>query len=284
MYEHIPAYARFQWLNSTILVKTLRPFFRYAGTGRRGYDKVTLVRWLMYKQVMGCSYRDLESVSGIDHTTFIKFRKRLAQRGVLAYLFERLASRTVRKRKKLDLILDSSFVETYSTHDEKGSGYSGYKEANGYKLHEIIDFSTRLPVFQSVSSGNVADITGGRALLDRAPPSLPVSSFAADKGYDSESFVFAIREKWGAKVAIPQRHHAHDGNALNRRLRGSARTHDRLVYKRRTEIERYFSRKKGVFNLGEERTRHIENFRTNCFLTSCMEILEWLSRQEKTTA
>lgn len=284
MYEHIPAYARFQWLNSPILVKTLRPFFRYAGTGRRGYDKVTLVRWLMYKQVMGCSYRDLESVSGIDHTTFIKFRKRLAKKGMLAHLFERLVSRTVRKRKKLDLILDSSFVETYSTHDEEGSGYSGYKEANGYKLHEIIDYSTRLPVLQTVSSRNVADIIGGRMLLGRAPPNLPVRTFAADKGYDSESFVFAIRDKWQSKVAIPQRHHAHDGNALNRRMRGAGRTHDPLVYKRRTEIERYFSRKKGVFNLGEERTRHLENFRTNCFLTSCMEILEWLSKNQAAAA
>ncbi len=41
------------------------------------------------------------------------------------------------------------------------------------------------------------------------------------------------------------------------------------------EIERYFSRKKRVFRLGEERTRHLKNFRANCYLTSIMEILEW---------
>ena len=199
-------------------------------------------------------------------------------------LFGRLAERIVHSRNTLDLLLDSSFVETYSTHDEQGSGYSGYKEKNGFKLHQIIDFATRLPLFQDVSSGNVADITGGRALVARAPPNLPVRSFAADKGYDSEYFVHDIKEKWSAEVAIPQRHHQHDGNALNRQLRGARRTHNPEIYKRRTEIERYFSRKKGVFNLGEERTRHLTNFRTNCFFTSCMEILEWLCKQETVAA
>ena len=55
------------------------------------------------------------------------------------------------------------------------------------------------------------------------------------------------------------------------------RSFDRSLYKKRTEIERYYSRKKRVFNLGEERTRHLKNFRANCYLTSIMEILEWLA-------
>jgi len=42
-----------------------------------------------------------------------------------------------------------------------------------------------------------------------------------------------------------------------------------------SEIERYFSRKKRVFNLGEERTRGLKNFEANCHLTSIAEILEW---------
>lgn len=284
MQKHIPVFARFQWINSPVVHNVLKPFLRYSGNGRRGYDKVLLVRWLMYKQLMGCSYRDLESVSGVDHTTFIKFRRRMEVCEWFVRLFARLTKRLMATRDQLDLILDSSFVETYSKRNEDGSGYSGYKEKNGFKLHEIIDFSTRLPVFQAVSSGNVADITGGRDLVSRAPPDIPVHSFAADKGYDSEYFVHDIRQKWNAQVAIPQRHHKYDGNALNRRLRGAERSYDRDLYKRRTEIERYFSRKKGVFNLGEERTRHLANFRTNCFLTSCMEILEWLSRHETVAA
>jgi hypothetical protein len=40
---------------------------------------VTMFLWLMYKKVMQCSYRDLESITGIEYSTFIKFRKRLVE-------------------------------------------------------------------------------------------------------------------------------------------------------------------------------------------------------------
>jgi len=49
--------------------------------------------------------------------------------------------------EKLHLILDSSFVETYSGHDEEGSEYFGYKKKNGFKLHQIIDISkAKMPI------------------------------------------------------------------------------------------------------------------------------------------
>lgn len=278
MHQHIPAYARFQWLNALKVRKVLSPFFRYRGRGRRGYDKTTLFLWLAYKQLHhGCSYRDLESMSGIDHTTFIKFRARLKDR--LPHLFGSLVARTLNTMNRLDLILDSSFVETYSRHDEAGSGYSGYKEKNGFKLHEVIDRTLKLPIFQMATAGNVADITAGEALLERAPPDIPVESFAADKGYDSEYFAQSIISKWKIKPAIPMRHMQHDGNALNRAARKANRSRSKRTYRGRTEIERYFSRKKRVFNLGEEKTRHLENFRTNCYFTSCLEILESLSER-----
>lgn len=276
MDNHIPTYQRFQWLNHPVLRKILSPFFRYSGRGRRGYDKPTLFLRLACKQLMGCSYRDLESVTGIDHTTFIKFRCRLGKR--LPGMFDSLASRVLRCLKSLGLILDSSFLETYSGHDEEGSGYSGYKEKNGFKLHQFIDYRTRLPLLQAVSAGAVADVKVGQELVDRAPPDLPVSSFAADKGYDSEYLVSSIYRKWKIAPAIPVRHFPYGGNDENRRARAAHRSKNPSHYRRRTEIERYFSRKKRVFRLGEEKTRRLKNFRINCYFTSCLEILEWLSK------
>lgn len=284
MNKHIPVYARFQWINSALVRRTIGRFFRYAGTGRRGYDKVTLFLWLAYKQLHGCTYRDLESMSGIDHTTFVKFRGRLKRSRGFERIFERLASLVIQSRDTLKLVLDSSFVETYSGHDEAGSAYSGHKEANGYKTHEIIDFETRVPLFQAVTPGAVADIVIGRQLVSRAPPDLPVRSFAADKGYDSESFVYDIHRKWKIRPAIPMRRFAHDGNRTNRALRGAHRSITRAEYCERTEIERQYSRKKGVFNLGEERTRHLENFRANAYFVSGLQILEWLSKNETAAA
>ena len=275
----VPTYQRFEWINHAKVRRILERFLRPPKRGRKGYDKVTMFLWLMYKQVMGCSYRDLESITGIDYSTFIKFRKRLMQRRWFSSVFNRLAHLLTPHLKQVAALLDSSFVETYSHRDEDGSGYSGYKEKNGFKLHSLIDFTTRLPLVQRTSPGNEADITHGKRLLDRAPPALSVRGFAADKGYDSEYFVMDIKHKWRrAGVAIPVRRMRQSGDPQpNLDAKHKDRSYDRSLYKKRTEIERYFSRKKRVFRLGEEKTRHLENFRANCYLTSIMEILEWLT-------
>lgn len=273
--NNIPVYARFQWLNHESVKKVLIRFLKPNARGRKGYDKIYMFCWLMYKQLMECTYRDLESITGIDYTTFIKFRKRLSAKNWFADTFTILSSYISKYLNGISLILDSSFVETYSGHDEEGSGYSGYKEKNGYKLHQFIDYKSRLPLLQAVSAGNVADINGGHRLLNRAPPKWQVKTFAADKGYDSEYFVQSIIEKWNPKVAIPVRNFKYSGNDLNRAIRRKPRSHDPKLYRQRTEIERYFSRKKNVFNLGEEKTRHLKNFRDNSYMTSIMEILEW---------
>lgn len=114
--------------------------------------------WLIYKQLMRCTYRDLEGITGIDYTTFVKFKKRLSAQGWFGDIFAALSSIVSKHLGGISLILDSSFVETYSGNDEEGSGYSGYKEKNGFKLHQFIDYKSRLPLLQSISSGNVADI------------------------------------------------------------------------------------------------------------------------------
>lgn len=277
MDQHIPTYARLQWVNEPIIRSIIRHYLPPYRRGRRGYDKVIMVCWLIVKQIQGCSYRDLEGLSGIDHSTFVKFRKRLLTRAWFARVFTHLAHRVAAGLPKITALLDSSFVETYSRRHEQGSGYSGYKEKNGFKLHQIIDHATRLPLLQMASAGNEADITYGKKLLDRAPPWWRVSGFAADKGYDSMDYVHALYRKWPeSQIAIPMRRPT-SGNAWNTWLRKAHRTTESALYKKRTEIERYFSRKKRVFRLGEEKTRHLKNFRANCHFTGIMEILEWLS-------
>jgi hypothetical protein len=62
-----------------------------------------------------------------------------------------------------------------------------------------------------------------------------------------------------------------------RRIKGWERTKDRALLKKRTEIERYFSRDKRVFGLGDNRTRGLENFEANSHLVSIGVILEWMT-------
>jgi len=279
-HNSIPVFERFQWINHPVVAQVLSQFLKPPKKGRKGYDKILMFRWLMYKQAMHCSYRDLESVSHIDYSTFIKFRKRLIETVWFSRIFKKLTSIIAEHADSLLLLLDSSFVQTYSKHDEHGSAYSGYKEKNGFKLHQIIDYETRLPLLQYATSGARADVAWGSCLIRAAPESWNVKGLSADKGYDSEYFVNDISLKWkNAEIAIPLRDMPW-GNEKNRRLRGAKRTRNPDLYKKRTEIERYFSRKKRVFNLGEERTRHLKNFRANCYMTSIMEILEWSTKPE----
>lgn len=196
MYHHIPVFARFQWINHPIVNVLLTRFLKPSSKGRKGYDKTVMFRWLMYKQVMRCSYRDLESASGIDYSTFIKFRKRPIATMWFSRIFKTLTRAIAENANPLLLLLDSSFVETYSKHDERGSAYSGYKEKNGFKLHQIIDYYTRLPLLQYATSGARADIVWGSQLIRAAPRWWNVTGVSADKGYDSEYFVHDVFLKW----------------------------------------------------------------------------------------
>ena len=287
MYTNIiPTYARFQWINHPLTISILSRFLKPSTRGRKGYDKVLMFRWLMYKHVMGCSYRDLESISAIDYSTFIKFRKRLMRQSWFPRVFRLLSSAIACNLDSITAILDSSFVETYSRHNEQGSEYSGFKEKNGFKLHSIIDYDTRLSLRQAVTPGARADVIWGKNLIRGAPQSWKVTGVLADKGYDSWEFVALVKRKWhSARVGVPvRRTHAETMEPndpcvrKNRRGKESDRYLKKRFLNKRGEVERYYSRKKGVFNLGEEKTRHLKNFRANCEMIAIMEILEWVSK------
>lgn len=144
----------------------------------------------------------------INYSTFIKFRKRLSVTGWFVRIFKQLTKNVVSQRKSLILIVDSSFVQTYSKRDEQGSEYSGFKEKTGYKLHSIIDYDTRLPLLQRVTGGARSDIVIGRSLVRGTPKDWKkkVETFLADKGYDAENFILQIKRKFkDCDVGIPFR-------------------------------------------------------------------------------
>lgn len=286
MYQnHIPIYARFQWLNRPHVIHILRQLLKPPKRGRKGYDQVLMLRWLMYRQLINCSYRDLESVSGIDHSTFVKFRKRLLKINWFTSVFKTLTRTVAPRLRSIIAIVDSSFVESYSKHGEQGSEYNGYKEKNGFKLHQIIDWKTRLPILQCATPGARSDVILGHRLIGRSPPDWNLTGFLGDKAYDDWKLVARLKDKWKRiRVGIPVRRTIHEQHppfspevTRNRRSKESDRYLKRSFLNKRSEIERYFSRKKRVFHLGEERTRHLENFRANCDLIAIMEILEWLT-------
>lgn len=80
----------------------------------------------------------------------------------------------------------------------------------------------------SLTGGEVSDITQGQVLLEGLEPDVVV----ADKAYDSEEFIDAIKCQ-GAEAVIPPR--------ANRR---EQREFDRHLYRDRNLIERFFCRMK----------------------------------------
>ena len=277
-FKTIPVYARFQWLNHPQIVNLISQFLKPKKRGRKGYDKALMFRWLIYKQLMGCSYRDLESMTNIDYSTFIKFRKRLIAKFLFKNMFSVLSAIIAKSLPSIAALIDSTFVETYSGYDEEGSEYFGYKEKNGFKLHQMIDYETRLPILQFATGGARSDIRWGANLIRAAPQNWKLTELAADKAYDGMDFVMDIVLKFpGIKVAIPMRRHKKNDFWFNVFMKGRERTKNKMIYKKRSEIERHFSRKKGVFRLGEERTRGLTNFEANCDFVSTLQILEWLT-------
>lgn len=285
LFQNIPTWARFQWINDPNIVKILLSALPYAGTGRRGYGRALLFRWMLYKQCHRCTYRDVESMSGIDYTTLIKFRAVMKQNNRLEYIFQTIVS-VITDKESLTLITDSSFVEQYARKKEAGAEYSGFKEKTGFKVHQIIDWRTRLPVAKIVTGGARSDIVLAKALVKELPDTWNVTAFLADKGYDGNELVQQLKHKWSnVAVGIPVRRTCQktlgskrQETQKNKEAKRNNRTLTPSLYNKRTEIERYFSRKKYVFNLGQEHTRGIENFNYNCALTDVAAQLEFLSK------
>jgi hypothetical protein len=286
---NIPCFIRMQWLNHPKVKETLGCFLkpRPCPKGRKGYDKLLLFRWLVWKQMMRCTYRDLESMSGgIDYTTFIKFKKRLIASRWFFLVFKNLVAWTISWLKSPGLVLDSTFVQTYSKKQETGAKYSGFKEKIGFKMHTFIDYPTRLPLAIKTTDGACHDITAGKKLIRGSPSRWRVEFLTADRGYDGSEFVDIAKKKWkNAKICIPlrvtanEKKHAGSPETLRwQALKAADRTITKKLRNKRTAVERYFSRKKGVFHLGEQKTRGIAAFRTECYLTAIAEYLEFIAK------
>lgn len=101
------------------------------------------------------------------------------------------------------------------------------------KIHAACD-SHGNPLRFILTAGPCADYDSALALLE----GLPAAAVIADKGYDANYIVEAVRRK-GAEVVIPPRRH-----------RLTPRDYDRDLYKERNLIERMFNQLKSFRRIG----------------------------------
>lgn len=97
----------------------------------------------------------------------------------------------------------------------------------------------------AITGGEVADITQAQALLVGSS----ADTVVADKGYDSDELVDFIRAGGEATAVIPPRR-----NRLRRRR------YDRVVYRDRNRIERFFCRIKQFRRIATRYDKLVERY------------------------
>lgn len=274
---NLPRKVKFLMELSFPLINKIYPRKGFVG-GRIGYPKEEIFRWLLVKKVTNWDYRSVAEISGISHQTLVRRNRQFQDRNIYQSFFLHL----VKKAVALGLIkgekvaMDSSFVKTYSNKEETGSlGYNGHKKSYGFKLHVLIDVTTKFPIALVITNGLMYDGRLAIPLLKRARPYLKKLGYVlADKGYDDTDIIAWIIKNMKAKAGIPMRKKSklakgkknRYGNLLNWRLKAKGRTFKKSIYKLRTEVERFFSSLKRKFHLGKELTRGIEAFTRNAYL------------------
>lgn len=245
--------------------------------GRIGYAKDVVFKWLLVKKVTNWDYRSMAEVSGISHPTLVRNNQQFEQKKVYEKCFQYL----VKKALETGLLngekvaIDSSFVKTFTKKEEAGSRYSGFKKANGFKLHALVDAQTGFPMAVVITDGVFPDGYCAIPLLKKAKRYLKNLGYVlADKGYDNTDIVAWIVQRLHAKAGIPMRKKSklakgkknRYGNLLNWKLKAAGRTFKHSIYRLRSEIERFFSQLKRRFHLGKDPTRGVKAFTRNAYL------------------
>jgi len=173
--------------------------------------------------------------------------------------------------------IDSSFVKSYSQREEEGTcGFNGHKKAYGFKLHALIDVTTKFPIALIITNGLMNDGKLAIPLMKRARYYLKKHGYIlADKAYDDIDIIAWIMKSFNSKAGIPMRKKSklakgkknRYGNLLNWKLKAKGRTFKKSILHLRTEIERFFASIKRRFHLGKEYTRGIEAFTRNAYLS-----------------
>lgn len=244
--------------------------------GRHGYDYTEIFKYLLIKQTCNLTYRDLEETTGIHNSTLVKVRKTFRDKQVYQKFFRHLVKELIKlgKLKAKYVALDGSFVETYSKKKEAGSSYWGKVEKEGFKLHVLVDATTEVPLALEITKGSTHDSKLLIPLCSKlASYKLKANYVIADKAYDSDDLVSFVVKKLGALASIPVKNRRKQ-NDLNLEYKLKGRTEDKVIYKKRTSVERVFSYLKEKFNLGTEKMRGIQNFKVNCFLSLICLLLD----------
>ena len=276
--EHLPRKVKFVMELSFPLINKLLPRKGFVG-GRIGYPKEEVFRWLLVKKINNWDYRSVAELSNISHPTLVRRNQQFEEKNIYQTFFLHLVKKAVNKGliQGEKVAIDSSFVKTYSNKEEMGScGFNGHKKSFGFKLHALIDVTTKFPIALVITNGLINDGKLAIPIMKRAGRYLKKHGYIlADKAYDDTDIIAWIIKRFKSKAGIPMRKKSklakgkknRYGNLLNWKLKATGRTFKKSLLNLRTEIERFFASIKRRFHLGQEQTRGIEAFTRNAYLS-----------------
>jgi len=198
-----------------------------------------------------------ESENPYHPSTLLRFQRRIGPQG-----FHRLMNRLIKQLDHIDvldsetLVLDATFIKEYSQRDphDNRRGLSdsearlrkqGRNVVLGYGVHLAVDASSEMPLAVTVEPANVNEKKVAPKLLHKAlKKKHRWSSMIADSQYSSEAFREEI-QKCGAEPIIPYPRNQMKGKQvlrIDRKFRSHGPARLRRLYKRRSSVERTFSR------------------------------------------
>lgn len=191
------------------------------------------------------------------HSTFGVFRKRLGDKIELLFneLLEQLVQAGVIKAR--DIAIDSTHLKAYSSkHKQSDKDASfGHKSKNkvfyGYKAHVLCDADSELPVTLLVSTGKDHDAKHAVPLLEKAQNS--IKRFMEKLLGDAAYYATKIYDKVIEMQAKPITDYPNRKRDLP------------PVYKKRTAVERLFSRAKLLLALDTLTVKGIQAVTQHCY-------------------
>ncbi|HYN80310.1 MAG TPA: IS5 family transposase [Gemmatimonadaceae bacterium] len=206
---------------------------------QRGNVSLTNLRVLnaiLYVAEHGCKWRGLPQRFGNWHTIYTRMN-RWSKSGVLDAVFEQLQQAQIVRIKIEAVALDSTIVKVHpdGTGAPKKNGPQAIGRSRGgwtTKIH-LVAADARTAITFALSPGQAHDAPTGRQLLRTLDaPASPIY-LLMDRAYEGDETRQLALELGFVPVVPPKQN------------RLSAWDYDRVMYRRRNEIERLFRRLKG---------------------------------------
>ena len=204
--------------------------------GNVSLSNLEVLNAILYVAEHGCKWRGLPARFGNWHTIYTRMN-RWARAGVLDRVFAALQDEQIIRIKIEALSLDSTIAKVHpdGTGALKKNGPQAIGKSRGgwtTKIH-MVAADARTAITFSLSPGHNHDAPEGRELLRMLKPVHSTVSMIMDRAYEGAETRQLVLELGFTPVVPPKQG------------RVSPWQYDRIMYRRRNEIERLFRRLKG---------------------------------------